>query len=721
MPQAPSQTPRWAHAAALSTLVLVGGGSLAPFLDAWFWGGDDWLHLEHAALFAQGHPWQAFAARVSDYHGTGQAALRQVSTALWGLDYLLFGPRAWAYYGTNIAVHLLNGVLAYALVHRLGRSAWAGLLCGLLYLLNARTTEVVWFLAVRSEALALTFCLATVMVWPTAREGWRGRVAVGLLFTLALFSKTTAACLPLVLVAHDVATLPPRQWLRPRRLLADYLPVVAALGLYALAVYRLLDLQMAMGYVPDARQTFAQEARTILGLARDVLVFPHWTASYGPVAVSGATIARGWMLLVLAGLGALAWRGPRVLWAIGAAWVVGGLVLPWGLLARGLVFGRYFLPSTLGVGLLAAAALISLERRGWLKWPGRGLAAAVLIASTLGFHEPEAMRFHVEMGRGVESAVAAMAQSTEDDGPMRDLYLVLPSTMRGLVELIQRPKTLKLFLPTGPPRQVMLLGEGTHGLLAERPTRGETVGGVPHCSKYLPLRWDFQLDGVDVEAGDRIIYQEGGAAGRNGTPAFATHDPRRYPHPETESPFVGATQALWMLHSPDGASSWTHTGFAGQRDPSDLPRLTPEGVRMATGARLFPQQLQQTLLNYQPPALVSPELDLATSDLCELVIDLSISPYGGGHTPFSCALEPPFFGVLFWSEQDDLETLFHRHMLVPLRAEGRPERVRIDLRNSPAWMAADRVRRLAFMPASAPSRVVLERVELVGCGFEETP
>lgn len=711
---------------ALSALLIGGWVALSPLLAGWFWGSDDWLHLEHARLFADGHPLRALQARVFDYHGSGQAALRQSSTVLWGLDYLLFGADPRAYYGTNIALHLLNAALAYALAFRWGRSAGAAAVCGALYVLNARTTEVIWFLAVRSEALALTLCLLAVLAWPSARRGWRGRLLASTLFVLALFAKTTAGVLPLVLLAHDLATLPRGERLRPRRLLRDYGPMGLALGGYAAAVLGLLDLGTTLAYVPDATASFGAEARIVLGEAWAALMTPHWTASYGPVAVPPSAEARSWILLALlaAGLGAgrRAGHGPRALWLLGAAWLLGGLILPWGLLARGLSFGRYFLPSTLGLGLLVAAAIVALEARPWTRWPGRGLALAAVISSGMAFHEPEGIRFHADLGRGVQSAMAALETSTAERGPIRDLYLVLPGSMRGIVELVQRDKTLELLLPQGAPERVLVLGEGTTGLMAERPQRGPRRGGVPHCRDFLPLRWDFELDEVDYASGDRVLYLAAGPAGGTAaSPTFAVLDAAPSPPPEGEELFAGPTQALWVMSSPDAAAAWSHAGFDGQVDPDGLPRLGPHGVRLSTAAPISPRMLEHTLLNHHPAVLVSPALVLPTGEACELAIDLTVTPRGRHAEPFACALEPARFAVLFWTDAPELDQLFRRHMVLPLRADGRPETLRVALRNSPPWMAADRVRRLALLPSSTPADVVLERVEIVGCGFEEAP
>jgi hypothetical protein len=721
VPQALSQTPRWAHAAALSLLFVGGWAALAPFLDAWFWGGDDWLHLEHARLFADGHPIASFAARVADYRGTGQAALRQVSTALWGVDMLLFGARPWAYYGTNIAVHVLNALLGCVLVVRWSRSAWAGLLCGALYLLNARTTEVVWFLAVRSEALALTFSLLTVLAWPRVGRGWGGRALVAALFTAALFSKATAGFLPLVLVAHDVAFLPRSRWIRPGRLLADYAPVALALGLYALAVFTLLDLRETMSYVPEGHRTFAAEAGIVLRAAWDAVVTPYWTASYGPVARPAAAVARAGLVGTLLVAGLLAGRGPRILWLIGAAWTVGGLGLPWGLIARGFDFGRYFLPSTLGLGLLAAAGLASLERWRWLRWPARGLATAAIVASGLAFHEPDAMAFHVDLGRGVQSAVEALRDEAAERGAVRDATLVLPSPMRGLVELVQRETTLALLLPDGAPRRVRLLGEGTDLLLAERDHPGFDAGGVPHCSAYIPRKEGFDLAEVDRDQGGVVLYQRTIPSGRPRVlPAFAIAPPLG-PAPAPDGVFDGPSEALWVMGGAEAAEAWTHSGFDGQSNRSALPTLRDGGVVLETSGRLNPPNLQQALLNHQPPALVSPLLDLAPQDVCALRIDIEVHPRGRHPNPFTCALEPAYFGVLFWTDSDDPQRLSDHHILLPLRADGHRETVTVRLRNSPPWQTAERVRRLGLVPASEPAAVRLRQVELVGCGFEEGP
>ena len=152
---------------------------------------------------------------------------RPLAALSFGIDhYRAGGFHPLAFKLSNLAIHLLNVLLVYALAGRLARRLGAGemaptvaLFCALLWGLHPLQLTSVLYVVQRMTSLAATFTLAAMLCWLQAREGWarplatdgaagglpRRRAALGWLlacgvfFVLGLLSKENAVLLPLYL------------------------------------------------------------------------------------------------------------------------------------------------------------------------------------------------------------------------------------------------------------------------------------------------------------------------------------------------------------------------------------------------------------------------------------------------------------------------------------------------------------------------------------------
>jgi tetratricopeptide (TPR) repeat protein len=156
--------------------------------------------------------WHGFAA----LHAF--APMRWLTYLTLAFDYRRFGPDARGYHGVNIVIHILVAFAVYGLARALLRTprlAGAGtpeartalpLLAAALFALHPLHTEAVTYVVQRLTSLVALFYIAALAAWIEARLATTrgGRVAWGVacaaLALLALFSKETAATLPLAIL-----------------------------------------------------------------------------------------------------------------------------------------------------------------------------------------------------------------------------------------------------------------------------------------------------------------------------------------------------------------------------------------------------------------------------------------------------------------------------------------------------------------------------------------
>lgn len=131
-----------------------------------------------------------------------------------------------AFRAVNVLLHALNSTLVFLLARRLARllrsaDGQGALIVAatttLIFALHPVQTESVTYVVARSNVLAGSFCLLSLLAWLRGREpgaGWWWMLLVALLYVAALASKETAAVLPLaMLLCLGAERAPPRRQL----------------------------------------------------------------------------------------------------------------------------------------------------------------------------------------------------------------------------------------------------------------------------------------------------------------------------------------------------------------------------------------------------------------------------------------------------------------------------------------------------------------------------
>ena len=130
------------------------------------------------------------------------------------LNYLWGGQQVWGYHLVSVLLHLLNGLLIFAVAERIFRrvesvqqhSRMYALLAAAFFLIHPVQTESVTYISSRSELLSTFFYLAGFLIfvsWPEYRIGFLCSLAVAIAYFLGLSSKETVITLPATIFLYD--------------------------------------------------------------------------------------------------------------------------------------------------------------------------------------------------------------------------------------------------------------------------------------------------------------------------------------------------------------------------------------------------------------------------------------------------------------------------------------------------------------------------------------
>ena len=249
------------------------------------------------------------------------------------LDYSLWGLTASGFIASNILLHILNGILFYALVTKLTGSRLHALIAGYIFLLHPVQVESVAWVSQRKNLLAMFFFLGSFLFYLCRREngGLKGKLCLGAslaAFTGALLSKSVAIILPPVLILYDLCFGEKGD---ARKRLADKIPYLVVAVAMALVTLTSQAAEMGGGKRPDyyggtpLATLFTMMPVFFRYLGN--LVWPvHLSAAYDPpvkTAIDGE-VALAAVLLILLAVGAVRlYRRQRRLFFWGAIFVVG--------------------------------------------------------------------------------------------------------------------------------------------------------------------------------------------------------------------------------------------------------------------------------------------------------------------------------------------------------------------------------------------------------------
>jgi len=158
------------------------------------------------------------------------------------LDCQLFGLNAGSHHFTNVAIHLINAVLVFALLRRMTGFSWRSGVAAALFSLHPLAVESVAWVAERKNLLGGLLWLLTMWsyVWYVERPSSKRYQCVLIMFIAGLMAKPVVVTLPLILLLIDYWPLRRPEWHQRegvRRLVIEKLPLIALAALSSFLTY----------------------------------------------------------------------------------------------------------------------------------------------------------------------------------------------------------------------------------------------------------------------------------------------------------------------------------------------------------------------------------------------------------------------------------------------------------------------------------------------------
>ena len=363
---------------------------------------------------------------------TGAHQGRWLGMLSFGLNHYLSGMDPWWFKASNLAIHLLNGLLVFLALralfdfHQATRSGtrpaydsgmMAAALAGLWLVLPINLTAVL-YISQRLESLSSTFVFLGLWFYLRARaqgrsycaaasatafylraraQGWLGPTRTARLWLiliastfLGVLTKESAILLPLYAALAEFALTGFRQhdgrWNRPiLSLYGSLLLVPLVIGLVWLSGW--VDGTRSFGRAFDIPQRLMTEARILFQYMQWTLLpnLDALTLYHDDIPVSTRMLAPPATLLSLLGIVSLLGltlylRGRKPLLALGVLWYFGGHVLTATVIPLMLAFEhRNYFPS-IGL-LLALASLMAME-----SWRMRARTLALTFMALFSFY-----------------------------------------------------------------------------------------------------------------------------------------------------------------------------------------------------------------------------------------------------------------------------------------------------------------------------------------------
>jgi Flp pilus assembly protein TadD len=386
---------------ALLTVAALGGVVGNGFVDY-----DDDLYVSANRELARGPGLDGLRWAFTTTRGGNWHPLTWVSHLV---DVRLFGLRPAGHHAVNLAIHVVNVWLLFALLHRLAGALWPAALAAALFAVHPLHVESVAWVAERKDVLSTLFALAAALAYlrgvrrPGASAAGASAAAAAL-FALALLAKPMPVTLPLLLLALDwwplgrwtplpgvpapaaaafARLLPPARLWREK---APLLALAAASSVVTLIVQERGGAMQVSAGVPlaaraaNAAVAYAVYLRKALWPADLAVFYPFPWGGLPPFTVAAAAV-----VLAAAAVAALRSARRRPWIAVGAAWYVGTLVPVIGLVQVGeqALADRYTYLPLVGPFVAAAWWLAAVAARG-RRATVAAAAAALAVLGVLG-------------------------------------------------------------------------------------------------------------------------------------------------------------------------------------------------------------------------------------------------------------------------------------------------------------------------------------------------
>jgi tetratricopeptide (TPR) repeat protein len=301
------------------------------------------------------------------------------------VDVQIFGMNAAGPHVVNVAIHLVNTLLVWALFATLTRARWASLVVAAVFAVHPLHVESVAWIAERKDVLSTAFALLALLAYVAyvRQRTWRRYATVVALVALALMAKPMVVTLPLVMLLLDVWPLHRTtitntddavSWLN---LLKEKAPLIAlSLGVAAATVVaqRGTGAMQSLSTLPwtarvgDAIQSYVAYIGQAIWPTRLSAFYPRdWSPSIARIAADVAVMAVATGVVV-----ARRARQPYLL--VGWLWFVIGLAPVVGLLQSGeqAMADRFMYVPLIGLTVMVVWSVAELSAA----WPARSIVTA---------------------------------------------------------------------------------------------------------------------------------------------------------------------------------------------------------------------------------------------------------------------------------------------------------------------------------------------------------
>jgi Flp pilus assembly protein TadD len=454
-PEPAAAARRWARLLPPLVIFVVGALAYSNALHGEFVFDDDGSIVSNEVV----HDLGAFLGSGDGYRSLPNRVVGNVTLAL---NYAAGGLDPTGYHVVNVAIHLLNALLVWALVLATFRTPWlrrsaiapsagaVALAAALLFVAHPLQTQAVTYVVQRFTSIATTFYLLAALAYARfrlAQEGGRARAPAVAWYALALLSallamrtKEIAFTLPFAIALYELAFLEGRwqrrvAWLAPILATAIIIPLTL-LSLSGSAGQVLSDVTEVTKVQTDmSRLDYLRTELAVVATYLRLLVLPvgqnlDWDYPIYRSFLAPRVAASGLLLLALAAAAVVLWGGPVARWtrrtldpatrlvAFGIAWFflalsVESSVIP---IIDVIFEHRVYLPS---VGFFVAVATLGALAARRLA-PARAdralVAAAAVVALVLGvatFARNEA--WATEIGLWTDGVAKSPAKSRPHD------------------------------------------------------------------------------------------------------------------------------------------------------------------------------------------------------------------------------------------------------------------------------------------------------------------
>jgi tetratricopeptide (TPR) repeat protein len=356
--------------------------------------------VENAAVHVRSFTWDALRAAL--------AQPRPLASVSFAFNYRIGALDVFGYHAVNLAIHLTNGILVFALARKLlalatgldeGARSAVAVVAAALFLLHPVQTQAVTYLVQRMTSLGATFGFLATWLYLDGRSraaGAAGRfVLCGAAMAGAFLCKQNYFVLPFVLVGVEALLFPGlADRLRRHKLVVAVLAMGAVVAIAAAAFlysgtiaseHRRFGISFAERLLTQARVVWLYVSLLAFPLPGRLRVDYAFPVSKGLLDPPTTALALGALAATVAA--AWRWRARAPLVAFAVLWFLGNLVVEAVMPLDPVFEQRLYFPS-FGPFLLAATGL---QRAVRLRVPTAYAAVPLLVALAVATDRRNAM------------------------------------------------------------------------------------------------------------------------------------------------------------------------------------------------------------------------------------------------------------------------------------------------------------------------------------------